>query len=149
MQGDQVIRFIRQRGVVLESAIGQEPSLARRVARGQIRGSWWSHRERKRIYAAIRRARESKAVLVCGLARGRITYIHRRLWPCFVRLSDRFPRHALDQIIDVHLPTGRHLRKEVPFPQWVPPDVIARSRTLSEREARETIGTWVARYGVT
>ena len=149
MQGDQVIRFIRQRGVVLESAMGLEASLARIVSGGQIRGSWWSHREGKKIYAAIRKARESKAILVCGLARGRITYIHRRLWPYFVRLAEQFPRHALDQIIEVHLPTGKHLRKEVLFPQWVPPDVIARSQVISEREAREAIGTWLERYGET
>jgi hypothetical protein len=135
MTSEQAIRYIRSQGVVLEAAKGLEPSLAERIAGGPIRGSWWSHPQGNHIYEITQKVRDSRVVLVCGLAKGRVTYIHRRLWPYFVRSSRRFPSHALDQIREVHLASGRHKRQAVPFPVWVPEEVITLSRAVSESDA--------------
>lgn len=141
------IRFIRYHGVVLESANGQEPTLAERIAGEPIRGSWWAHPKGQQIFDATRKARASRVVLVCGLASGRITYIHRRLWPHFVRLAHRFPGGALDQIHELHSASGRHKREVVKFPSWVPAETARQARLLSESEAKREIETWVERYG--
>ena len=98
MTARQAIGFIRYHGVVLEGAKGLEPSLAVRIVGGPIGGSWWSHPMGHKIFAVTREVRDSKAVLICTLARGKITYIHRRLWPAFVRMAKKFPSHALDKV---------------------------------------------------
>ena len=144
----EAIRFIHRHGVVLESSKGLEPSLAAAIAGAPIAGSWWVHAKGHEIYAITEKVRDSKAVLVCTLAKGRITYVHRRLWPAFIKLASRFPDGALDRVHEVHTLGGRHKREDVPFPQWVPPPVLSAARSLSPGEARARIRLWLERYGV-
>lgn len=143
----QAIAFIRLHGVILQSAKGLEPSLTARIVGGPVRGSWWSHPRSHEIFAAIQQVNASKAVLVCTLANGKITYIHRRLWPAFVRMAARFPAHALDRVREVHLPSGRHQRQDVDFPAWVPGPVLVSAKRLSVRDAVAQIDVWLQRYG--
>ncbi len=148
MTPEQAIRFIRYHGVVLESAKGSDLSLAERIAGGPIHGSWWSHPLGSRIYQITQYVRTSKVILVCGLAKGRVTFVHRRLWPSFIRLAGRFPPHALDQIREIHLPSGRHKREDVPFPKWVPGSVMKESLRVSESDAAKELQPWIDRYSV-
>ena len=141
------MNFIRYHGVVLQSAKGLEPSLAVRIAGGPIRGSWWSHPMSHEIFALIQHVHASKAVLVCTLARGKITYVHRRLWPAFVRMARKFPGHALDKVQEVHLPSGRHQRQDIPFPDWVPEAVLNSAKRISAQDAAAEIHVWLQRYG--
>jgi hypothetical protein len=143
----QALAFVRHHGVVLESARGLEPSLAARIAGEPIKGSWWGHPRSHEIYACMDKLRDSKAILTCTLAK-RMTYVHRRLWPAFVRLADRFPTGALDRVVEVHTPSGRHQRQDVAFPTWVAADVLAQAAALSKVAATEQIGVWLERYGV-
>ena len=109
--------------MVLEAAKGNEPNFAERVAGEKITGSWWAHPKGHAIYDLTQKIHESKAVLICTLAKGRITYIHRRLWPFFIKQANSFPEFSLDKVREVHLPSGRHKREDIPFPEWVPADV--------------------------
>ena len=143
----QAMNFIRYHGVVLQSAKGLEPTLSVRIAGGPIRGSWWGHPQGHEIFAVIQKIHESRAVLVCTLANGKITYVHRRLWPAFVRMAKKFPAHALDKAVQVHLPSGRHQRQDVPFPEWVPQSVTDCARKLSVKDASDEIAIWLQRYG--
>jgi len=143
----QALAFVRRHGVVLESARGLEPSLAATVAGEPISGSWWSHRLSHEIYACTDRMRHSPAILTCTVAT-RLTYVHRRLWPAFVRLADRFPTGALDRVVEIHTPSGRHRRQDVAFPQWVPADVMTRAESMSQDAAAAQIAVWLERYGV-
>lgn len=144
----QALDFIRYYGVVLEAAKGQEPSLAERVAGERIAGSWWGHPKGHEIFELTRKVHDSRAVLICTLAKGRITYIHRRLWPYFICLASRFPTHSLDRVREVHLPTGRHKREDILFPEWVPTEVMQMAKILSVKEAEDQISLWLRRYGV-
>lgn len=135
MTSRQALAFIRKHGVVLEAAQGPAPSLAAVIAGGPIRGSWWSHPKGREIFAVTRAVRDSDDVLVCRLIKGKVTFVHRRLWPALVRAAGRLPSDRLSQMREVHTSSGRHVTTEVPFPDWVPPSVRAAARSLSEKAA--------------
>lgn len=101
------LTFIRNQGVVLESAKGHEPSIAEWVVGAPISGGWWGHAKGHEIHELTQQMRDAKELLVCTLAKGRITYIHKRLWPAFVKLADRFPRGTLNSVREVHTSSGR------------------------------------------
>lgn len=79
---------------------------------------------------------------MCRLVDGKITYVHRRLWPALVRAAKRFSKKQLAQVHEVHTASGRHVTKEFPFPKWVPSDTVAEASRLSEEEALRDLGTW-------
>jgi hypothetical protein len=135
MTSRQALAFIRKHGVVLESARGPVPSLAEVIVGEPVRGSWWSHPKSHEIFAVTQAIRDSEDVLVCRLIKGKITFVHRRLWPALVRAAGRLPAVRLSQVREVHTSSGRHVTKEVPFPDWVPSSVRAAARTLSEETA--------------
>src|SRR3990172_13285839 len=81
MTPKEALAFVKTNGVVLESGRGSVPSLAEAVACGPIRGSWWAHPKGNDIFLCSRAVRQSPDVLVCRLVGGKVTYVHRRLWP--------------------------------------------------------------------
>jgi hypothetical protein len=81
-------------------------------------------------------------VLVCRLVDGKITYVHRRLWPALVRLSERFPHTRLAQIREVHTVSGKHVVEEIRFPAWVSREVAAQASDLDEESALRQLGPW-------
>src|SRR2546422_8716987 len=85
MTSRQALAFIREHGIVLESARGPVPSLAEVTAGEPVRGSWWSHPKSHQIFAVTRAVRDSDDVLVCRLIKGKITFVHRRVWAPLVR----------------------------------------------------------------
>jgi len=135
MTSRQALAFIRKHGVVVEAARGPVPSLAEAIAGGPVRGSWWSHPRGREIFAVTRAVRASHDVLVCRLFNGKITFVHRRLWPALMRASGRIPSDRLAQVREIHTRSGRHVTTEIPFATWVPSSVRARARMLSEETA--------------
>ena len=136
----QAIAFVKAKGIVLESAKGPAPSLASAIAGEPIRGSWWKHRKAAKIFQCSRAVRASRDVLVCRLVGGKVTYVHRRLWPALVKLHDRFEAGNLSAIREVHTPQGRHEIVAIAFPKWVPREVIAQAARLSPAKAAEMLG---------
>jgi hypothetical protein len=57
------------------------------------------------------------------------------LWPALVRISDRFPAAALAAVEEEHTASGAHHKIEIPFPDWVPPEVIREAARLTEQAA--------------
>lgn len=143
MTSRQALAFIRKHGVVLEAAQGPVPSLAEVIAGEPVRGSWWSHPKGREIFAVTRAIRDSDEVLVCRLIKGKVTFVHRRLWPALVRAASRLPSDRLSQVRDTHTSSGRHITKEVPFPDWVPSKVRAAARSLSEEVALAEFADWI------
>lgn len=139
MKPGQALAFVKKCGVNLESARGPVPSLAEEIAGERISGSWWGHRKARQIFACSRAIRESKEVLVCRLLKGKVTYVHRRLWPALVRLQDQFRPTQLAAIREIHTAEGKHRVELVAFPKWVPRDVIAQAKGLTAKEAEEML----------
>lgn len=129
-----------EHGILLQSAKGPIPNLADLVAGEAIKGSWWGHPRGHDIYAAINVVRDSPDVVAIRLVKGKITLVHRRLWPALVRVAPRFPPERVAALHEEHLPSGRHRTTTTPFPDWVPPEVITAANALSEAEADEQLG---------
>src|SRR5207249_10717922 len=145
MNQKEALAFVERHGIVLQAARGPVPNLAEAVAGGPIRGSWWGHARGHEIFWLTRAVRDSGDVLVCRLVGGKITYVHRRLWPAVVRLARTFVRKDLAALREAHRPRGRHQLRVVPFPRWVPSKVQRQARHLSETEAQAALGVWCER----
>ena len=137
------LAFVEEHGVVLESGRGPVPSLVEAITGEAIRGTWWGHPKGRAIFRATRAVRDSADVLVCRLLGGKITYVHRRLWPALVRLADEIGRPRLDAIREEHTKSGAHKLVTIAFPQWVPSEVRNAAEQLSEQEARSQCGEWL------
>jgi hypothetical protein len=140
---EEALAFVQQHGVVLASAKGPAPRLTEAIIGEEIKGSWWSHPKNHHIYAVLGAVTESDQVLVCRLVGGKVTLVHRRLWPFLVRLAKRFAPEQLAQVREEHTLSGRHARRVVPFPQWVPPEISAQANTIDEQQALAIFRAWV------
>jgi hypothetical protein len=129
------LEWVREQGVVLQSARGPLPNLAERIAGEPIRGSWWGHGSGHEIFAVLTRLLDSPDVIATRLVDGKVTLIHRRLWPALARVADRFPPERLAAVDEVHTATGAHRTVEVPFPDWVPAEDLAAAALLGVDEA--------------
>lgn len=142
MTAGQAIAFIKEHGVILASAKGPVPRLTEAIVGGPIRGSWWAHPRSHHIYAILQTVTDSRDVLVCRLVHGKVTFIHRRLWPALVRVAKQFPAARISQVHEEHTASGRHATREVPFPRWVPPAVAELAQGMTEKEAFDSLGPW-------
>jgi hypothetical protein len=139
------IGFVKRHGIVLESARGPVPNLAEAVAGERIRGGWWGHPKGHNIFAATRAVRDSPDVLVCRILGGKVTFIHRRLWPAVVRLAKKLKPTTLSAIREEHTASGSHRVVEMPFARWVSRETQEAADRLSEEEAVSQFGKQVAK----
>jgi len=137
----QAIQFVKEEGVVLEAGHGSVPNLAETITGKKIRGSWWAHPEGQLIFRLTRAVRDSEDILVCRLVDGKITYVHRRLWPALVKLANQFSRKRLGRIREVHTAEGKHELRVDAFPRWVPANVKKSANKLSKEEAIVQLGS--------
>jgi hypothetical protein len=77
----------------------------------------------------------SGEVLVCKLIDGKVTYVHRRLWPALLKLAARFGKGPLARVRNEHTPSGAHRLVREAFPTWVPNEVMREAEALSVAEA--------------
>ncbi|HEY3584368.1 MAG TPA: hypothetical protein VGL90_08315 [Casimicrobiaceae bacterium] len=136
----EALAFVRRQGVVLASAKGGAPRLIEAILGEPIRGNWWTHPRASSIYNVLAAVGDAEDVLVCRLLDGKVTLIHRRLWPALVRIAERVEPARLAQVHDEHLPSGRHVAREVPFPAWVPAEVHEQAALLGEEQALTALG---------
>jgi hypothetical protein len=120
---------------MLESARGPVPSLAELVAGEPIRGSWWGHPAGHAIFDAINEVADSGEVVRLRLVNGKITLVHRRVWPALVRVAGRLRPEQLTAVSEEHTASGAHRKVETAYPDWVPAEVFAEAGELTEDEA--------------
>jgi hypothetical protein len=124
-----------EHGMLLESARGPLPNVAEMIAGAPIRGSWWGHPSSHAIFDALNSLADSPDVVRMRLVNGKVTLVHRRLWPALVRIAHRFPDKNLAAIHEEHTASGAHRVHEQPFPDWVPNDVVQAAENLSVDDA--------------
>jgi hypothetical protein len=140
----EAVAFVERHGIVLQAARGPAPSLAEAIAGGPIRGSWWGHPKGREIFRAAQAVCDSPDVLVCRLIDGKVTYVHRRVWPALVKLAPRFRKAQLAKVWDEHIASGAHRSRRMPFPAWVPIEVMRQASALSASEAEHILSEWPA-----
>ena len=135
--GPEAIAFVEAHGVVMQSARAPGvPSLVDAIAGESVRGSWWGHPKGRLVFRLLGAVYHSPDVLAMRLVRGKLTLVHRRVWPALVRLAAEIGEERLAAVGQEHTPSGRHLATRVPYPGWVTPEVEAAARALGEDEAR-------------
>src|SRR5260370_36541134 len=142
MTAADAISFIREHGVVLASAKGPVPRLTEAIVNEPIKGSWWAHPKSHQIFAVLQTVAESDEVLVCRLVNGKVTLIHRRLWPALVRVAKRFPSGRIAQGHEEHTASGKHVTREGPFSQRVPAHVAEQAKSMSDYDPLIALGPW-------
>jgi len=140
MNAQQALDFVEQHGVVLASAHGKVPTLTEAIAGAPIKGSWWGHKDGKHIFAVLGAVQEHDDILVCRLLSGKLTLVHRRLWPAVAALANELPAEAVARVRQVHTASGKHRNEETPFPQWLPPDAAKSAAALDPVRARAALG---------
>ena len=143
MNQKEALAFVERHGTVLQAARGPLPNLAETIAGGAFRGSWWGHPKGKEIFRAVRAIGASPDVLVCKLVQGKITCVHRRLWPALIKLASRFRKEQLAKVWDEHTRSGTHQSKQEPFPNWVSSEVMKEAEALSVAEAENILSPWL------
>jgi hypothetical protein len=144
MNEKEAVAFVERHGIVLQAAHGPRPNLAETIVGGAIKGSWWGHPKGKEIFRAVKAIGASPDVLVCKLVEGKITYVHRRLWPALIKLASRFRKEQLAKIWDEHTRSGAHHSRREHFPNWVPSEVLKEAEALSVAEAEKILSPWLA-----
>jgi hypothetical protein len=139
------LAFVKKHGVVLASARGPVPSVAEAVAGEPIVGSWWAHKKSQAIFDALSTLDDAMDIRSFKLVDGKVTFVHRRLWPALTRLA-RDGVIAADRVAAVqqeHTDTGEHHNIVTAFPDWVPDEVAAAADVLSSDAAKQALGAWV------
>ena len=122
-------------GMLLQSARGPIPNVAELIAGERIKGSWWAHPKSHDIFSALGVLDDSPDVVRMRLVNGKVTLVHRQVWPALVRVADRFTAKQLAALHEEHTASGAHRVEEQQFPDWVPDDVRRASEELSVEEA--------------
>jgi hypothetical protein len=142
MHAADALAFVERHGIVLVSAQGAAPRLVDAIAGEPVRGSWWGHPRGREIFRVLSAVQESDQVLACRLLGGKVTLVHRRLWPALVRLAGRFEPAQIARVAEEHTARGHHATRATPFPDWVPDDVRREAAALSETQAQALLGAW-------
>ena len=77
----------------------------------------------------------SPDLVATRLINGKITLVHRRLWPALVRVAARFPAERLAAVDEEHTTSGAHRTTEIPFPDWVPAEELNAAALLTVDDA--------------
>ena len=77
----------------------------------RVKGSWWSHRRAQEIFDAIEALPEDQ-VIATKLVGGKVTFVHRSLWPELLAVSTG------EREYQVHTASGRHEKRYEPWAAW-------------------------------
>ena len=130
-----LIAQLAENGMLLASARGPIPNVAEMIAGEPIKGSWWGHQAGHQIYNELNALDESPDVVRMRLVKGKVTLVHRRVWPALARLADAFSDKQLAILQEVHTESGAHRVHEQAFADWIPDDVRDAAAKLSIGDA--------------
>jgi hypothetical protein len=145
MNAEAAMAFVRRHGIVLVSAKGPAPRLTEAIAGEPIRGSWWSHSKSHEIFAILQKLGDSPDILVCRFIAGRLTLVHRRLWPAIVKLASHFHPDQLAQVRQEHTASGRHLNRLTAYPAWVPAEILEEAEHLTAQDAEALLKDFIGK----
>ena len=145
MNADAAMAFVRRHGIVLVSAKGPAPRLTEAIAGEPIKGSWWGHSKGHQIFAVLQKLEDSPEILVCRFIAGRVTFVHRRLWPAIVKLAGHFQPDQIAQIRQEHTASGKHVNHLTAYPKWVPAEILGEAERLTTQEAEALLKDFIGK----
>jgi hypothetical protein len=145
MDIDALLVRLERDGVLLLSDVAL-PSLTSLVTGGPIHRSWWGHPRGGEIYRLLNELAEHPDVLMIKLVAGKVTFVHRGLWPAVVAVGSareawqmrRLPESA-SLLLDMIEQTGLLSWDEVP--PLVPPRQMKASEAIRQLEVRLLVHT--------
>jgi hypothetical protein len=82
----QLVSVLRDRGLLLLQDRKLENAV--RILAGEtVPGSWWSHPEAASMYETLERVGTHPDVLIAKLVGGKVTFVHRGLWPALLAVA--------------------------------------------------------------
>ena len=81
------LALLRREGLLTLTPTGKARSLVEEIVGGPVKGSWWGHPKGKAIYACAVAIAESGEAVAVKLLAGKVTFVHRALWPALHRLA--------------------------------------------------------------
>jgi len=145
VNADAAMAFVRRHGIVLVSAKGPAPRLTDAIAGEPIKGSWWGHSKGHQIFAILQKLEDSPDILVCRFLAGRVTFVHRRLWPAIVKLANRFQPDQIARIRQEHTASGKHVNHLTAYPIWVPAEILEEAKRLTTQEAEALMKNYIGK----
>jgi hypothetical protein len=82
---EDALELLRNERVLTLTPAGKPRSLVGEIA-GKVRGSWWAHPRGNLIYSIATALEDSPDVLGAKLVDGKVTFVHRALWPQLLRV---------------------------------------------------------------
>jgi hypothetical protein len=83
---DDVVAAVQELGVLFLSDPKRKSAI--QILTGEPpRGSWWSHPDADRIYTVLHRVEKHPDLLAAKLLAGKVTFIHRALWPAVLAVA--------------------------------------------------------------
>jgi hypothetical protein len=144
MDAAAALEVVESLGVVLVAAKGPVPRMTEAIAGEPVVGSWWGHPKSHEIYAVLEVVTSSPDVLVCRAVDGKVTLVHRRLWPALICASDVIGTERLARVEQEHTARGHHVNHETPFPQWADADSLSAAASMTPSDALHQLGTWTS-----
>ena len=139
MKAFDPVAFVAKHGIVMASARhAAVPSLAAAIAGEPIRGSWWGHPRGQEIFEALNRLADHADVAFTRLVDGKVTLVHRRLWPALAALvaSGTLAPGRVAKVEQEHTASGKHVSRTIPFSRWLPAGLPA----VTEADAVRALG---------
>ncbi|MBI3073896.1 MAG: RNA methyltransferase [Deltaproteobacteria bacterium] len=94
---DDAIELLRRERVMTLTPSDGFRSLVGEIVGGAVKGSWWGHPRGKDIYRIATALEASDEVLVAKLVDGKVTFVHKALWPALYRVvSDNAWRERIN-----------------------------------------------------
>ena len=83
---ERLLEELDRHGILLEmdSAL---PSVVTLITGEPVKGSWWGHAKGNIIYNVASELGDHQEVITAKLVSGKITYVHRRLWPSLAAIG--------------------------------------------------------------
>lgn len=82
-----MLEELREHGLLLESD-STLLSVSRLILGRSIKGSWWGHPQGRAIWLITERLADHPDVMILKLVAGKVTYVHRRLWPAAYTVAE-------------------------------------------------------------
>ena len=112
----------------------------------RLKGSWWSHPRAHEIFRTLESLPDDQ-VIATKLAGGRVTFVHRSLWPDLLAIAKSGDLRQDEREYEVHTESGRHEKRFEPWDVWAKREKVRPTKDVAA--ARERLEVAVVAIGGT